>query len=129
MSTRLSPTVQILRHAAPFVKFQISNLHTAGTHAPRNNRKKTITYSVGPVISLSYDALTRLPSAKITWIREFTPAAWAKPKAREKLVAQAVCGNQPLVGCATSFNLSATVDFSRRQVDLVRLNPACLHSG
>ena len=31
----------------------------------------------------------RLPSAKITKIKEFTPAAWAKAKVTEKLVAQA----------------------------------------
>jgi hypothetical protein len=35
------------------------------------------------------DLFTRLPAAKITQINEFTPAAWAKAKAREKLVAQA----------------------------------------
>jgi hypothetical protein len=28
------------------------------------------------------DLFTRLPSAKITEIKEFTPAAWAKAKAR-----------------------------------------------
>ena len=28
------------------------------------------------------DSFTRLPSAKITEIKEFTPAAWAKAKAR-----------------------------------------------
>jgi len=32
---------------------------------------------------------TRLPAAKITQIKEFTPAAWAKAKANEKLLAQA----------------------------------------
>lgn len=35
------------------------------------------------------DLFTRLPAAKITQIKEFTPAAWAKAKAREKLVVQA----------------------------------------
>ena len=35
------------------------------------------------------DLFTRLPAAKITEIKEFTPAAWAKAKAKEKLVAQA----------------------------------------
>jgi transposase len=34
------------------------------------------------------DLFTRLPAAKITQIKEFTPAAWARAKAREKLVAQ-----------------------------------------
>jgi hypothetical protein len=33
------------------------------------------------------DLFTRLPAAKITQIREFTPAAWAR--AKEKIVAQA----------------------------------------
>jgi hypothetical protein len=33
------------------------------------------------------DLFTRLPAVKITQIREFTPAAWAK--AKEKMVAQA----------------------------------------
>ena len=35
------------------------------------------------------DLFTRLPAAKINQIKEFTPAAWAKAKAREKMVAQA----------------------------------------
>jgi len=35
------------------------------------------------------DLFTRLPAAKITQIREFTPAAWAKAKAEEKVLAQA----------------------------------------
>ena len=35
------------------------------------------------------DLFTRLPGAKITQIKEFTPAAWAKAKTKEKLVAQA----------------------------------------
>jgi len=35
------------------------------------------------------DLLTRIPAAKITQIKEFTPAAWAKAKAKEKMVAQA----------------------------------------
>jgi hypothetical protein len=30
-----------------------------------------------------------LPAAKITQIKEFMPAAWAKAKAKEQLVAQA----------------------------------------
>jgi len=32
---------------------------------------------------------TRLPAAKITQIKEFTPAAWAMAKAKQKSVAQA----------------------------------------
>jgi transposase len=32
---------------------------------------------------------TRLPTAKIAQIKEFTPVAWPKVKAREKVVAQA----------------------------------------
>ena len=32
---------------------------------------------------------TRLPTAKITQIKEFTPAAWARAKAKGKLVALA----------------------------------------
>jgi hypothetical protein len=32
---------------------------------------------------------THLPAAKITQIKEFTPAAWAKTNAMEKLIAQA----------------------------------------
>jgi transposase len=35
------------------------------------------------------DLFTRLPAAKITQIKEFTPAAWAKAKAKEKVAAQA----------------------------------------
>jgi len=35
------------------------------------------------------DLFARLPAAKITQINEFTPAAWSKAKAREKVVAQA----------------------------------------
>ena len=35
------------------------------------------------------DLFTRLPAAKITGIKQFTPAAWVKVKAMEKLVAQA----------------------------------------
>jgi hypothetical protein len=35
------------------------------------------------------DLFTRLPSAKITEIGQFTPAAWTKAKAKEKLLAQA----------------------------------------
>ena len=35
------------------------------------------------------DLFTRLPAAKITQIKQFTPGAWAKAKAREKWVAQA----------------------------------------
>jgi transposase len=35
------------------------------------------------------DLFTRLPAAKITNIKEFKPAAWAKAKAEEKMVAQA----------------------------------------
>jgi hypothetical protein len=35
------------------------------------------------------DLFTRLPAAKITQIKEFTPAAWAKAKAKEQVVAQA----------------------------------------
>jgi putative SOS response-associated peptidase YedK len=32
---------------------------------------------------------TRLPAAKITQIKEFTPATWARAKAKEKILAQA----------------------------------------
>ena len=32
---------------------------------------------------------TRLPAAKITQIKEFTPTAWAKTKANEQVVAYA----------------------------------------
>jgi len=35
------------------------------------------------------DLFKRLPAAKITQIKEFTPAAWGKTNAREKVVAQA----------------------------------------
>ena len=35
------------------------------------------------------DLFIRSPAAKITEIKQFTPAAWAKAKAKEKLVAQA----------------------------------------
>ena len=35
------------------------------------------------------DLFMRLPAAKITEIREFTPGAWAKAKAREKMIAEA----------------------------------------
>ena len=43
-------------------------------------------HGVNPVDYLK-DLFTRLPGAKITHIREFTPAAWAK--ARERIIAQA----------------------------------------
>jgi hypothetical protein len=35
------------------------------------------------------DLFRRLPAAKITQIKEFTPAAWAKAEAKEKVVARA----------------------------------------
>jgi len=35
------------------------------------------------------DLFTRLPAAKITQIKEFSPAVWAKAKAKAKVVAQA----------------------------------------
>jgi transposase len=35
------------------------------------------------------DLFTRLPAAKIPQIKEFTPAAWAKAKTKEKTVALA----------------------------------------
>jgi len=35
------------------------------------------------------DLFTHLPSAKITEIKQFTPAAWAKAKAKERLLAEA----------------------------------------
>jgi hypothetical protein len=35
------------------------------------------------------DLFIRLPAAKSTEIKQFTPAAWAKAKAKKKLVAQA----------------------------------------
>jgi hypothetical protein len=35
------------------------------------------------------DLFTRVPAAKITQIKEFTPAAWAKVKTKEEVVAQA----------------------------------------
>jgi len=35
------------------------------------------------------DLFARLPAANITQIREFTPAAWAKAKAKEKVFAEA----------------------------------------
>jgi transposase len=35
------------------------------------------------------DLFTRLPEAKITQIKDSTPAAWAKAKAREKVLAEA----------------------------------------
>jgi hypothetical protein len=35
------------------------------------------------------DLFTRLPSAKITEIKQFTPRAWASAKAKEKLIALA----------------------------------------
>jgi hypothetical protein len=43
-------------------------------------------YGVNPFDYLK-DLFTRLPAAKISQIKEFTPAAWVK--AKEKLVAQA----------------------------------------
>jgi transposase len=35
------------------------------------------------------DLFTRLPAAKITQIKDFTPAAWAKTHARQKTLPQA----------------------------------------
>jgi hypothetical protein len=37
------------------------------------------------------DLFTRLPAAKITQIKEFMPAAWAKFKVKGQVVAQAAC--------------------------------------
>jgi hypothetical protein len=41
------------------------------------------------------DLFTVLPAAKITQIKSFTPAAWARAKAKEQLVAQARYGSSP----------------------------------
>jgi len=35
------------------------------------------------------DLIARLPTAKITRVRKFTPAAWARAKAKEQMFAQA----------------------------------------
>jgi transposase len=35
------------------------------------------------------DLFMRLPAAKITQVKDFTPSAWAKAKAKEQVVAQA----------------------------------------
>jgi hypothetical protein len=35
------------------------------------------------------DLFTRLPAARITEIQQFTPRAWARSRAQEKVVAQA----------------------------------------
>jgi hypothetical protein len=45
-------------------------------------------HSINPFDYLK-DLFTRLPAAKITQINDFTPAAWAKAKARKKAAAQA----------------------------------------
>ena len=45
-------------------------------------------FGLGPFEYLK-DLFTRLPAAKITEIREFTPTAWAKAKEKEKDFAQA----------------------------------------
>jgi hypothetical protein len=39
-------------------------------------------------VRLFEDLFSRLPAAKITQIKEFTPAAWVKAKVTEKIVAQ-----------------------------------------
>jgi hypothetical protein len=44
---------------------------------------------MGGAVAVGTDLFTRLPSAKITQIKEFTPAAWAYAKANEPTVAQA----------------------------------------
>jgi len=41
-------------------------------------------YGINPFDYLK-DLFTRLPAAKITQIREFTPAAWAKANALQRL--------------------------------------------
>jgi hypothetical protein len=46
-------------------------------------------HGINPFDYLS-DLFTRLPAAKITQIGQFTPAAWARTYAKEKLLAQAV---------------------------------------
>jgi hypothetical protein len=38
---------------------------------------------------LSVTSATRVPPAKITEIKRFTPAEWAKAKAKDKLIAHA----------------------------------------
>jgi len=37
------------------------------------------------------DLFTHLPAAKITQIKEFTPAVWGTVKAKEQVVAEAAC--------------------------------------
>jgi hypothetical protein len=50
---------------------------------------KSIKLWVTPLPFTEYlkDLFTRLPAAKITQIKDFTPVAWAKAKDREKVVA------------------------------------------
>ena len=45
-------------------------------------------HSINPFDYLK-DLFTRLPAAKITEVAQFTPAAWAKARAKQKSVAQA----------------------------------------
>jgi hypothetical protein len=64
---------------------------------PEAGERSAVTYSllgscrrhvINPFDYLK-DLFSRLPAAKITRITEFTPAAWAKANAKEKVIAQA----------------------------------------
>jgi hypothetical protein len=66
------------------------------------------------------DLFTRLPSAKITEIKQFTPRAWARAKAREKLIALAAGrAYPPVFNCCPMTEACSPlsrIDFSGRGV-------------
>jgi hypothetical protein len=47
------------------------------------------TFSELPTTPYLKDLFTRLPAAKLTEIKAFTPAVWTKAKAKEEVIAQA----------------------------------------
>ena len=62
------------------------------------------------------DLYTCLPAARITQIKEFTPAAWAKAKAKEKVVAQAACESGQPVKRSLPYSTSAPCRLHSRRI-------------
>jgi hypothetical protein len=74
------------------IRYNLGDFSTEFNHALGGSHY-TLVDSCGdvgptPLIYLE-DLFARLPPAKITEIKAFTPAAWAKAKAKVKLFAQA----------------------------------------
>jgi hypothetical protein len=66
-------------------KGQISSFHSS---AAGDAADEPLGHGINPFDNLK-DLFTGLSAAKITQINEFTTAAWAKAKARDKALAQA----------------------------------------